>query len=184
MTARQNHGFVYESMISKKMNFVLVDNYTDPYDAYTKSGIPVQIKCIKENSSIDMGDIFRNSSKDKDFFFIVGFYNKIEDGVPNITNQYILFINHRKWNKLFEFSYYDDIKKLIKDISNNHSDDIRWKKETKHLKSLWNKNKRYIQPRFKRDHKKQKRVQCAITNKLFFSYFVKEFEWQKTENIN
>lgn len=32
-----------------------------------------------------------------------------------------------------------------------------------------------VRPRFKRDHKKQKRIQCAINNKDFYSYFVAKY---------
>lgn len=41
----------------------------------------------------------------------------------------------------------------------------RWQKETNNL----------IRPRFKRDHKNQKRIQCAINNKDFYKYFIPNY---------
>ena len=183
MAERQKHGFIYEKMISVSKNIILSKDYQDKYDGHTLKGFPVQIKCIKHKSCIDLGDIYRNANKKEDFYLIIGFYDKINKGrVPNIVEEYVLFIDHKKWNKLFKFDHYDQMKHLIKTISNDNSDDNKWRKEVSRLKKIWNSIDRYVQPRFKRDHKKQKRVQCAINNKSFHSFFVKEFVWQKTEN--
>lgn len=178
MAERQEHGFVYEQSIIKKYNLKPSIHYIHKDDGY-KNDIPVQIKCIKHKSSIDLGDLWRNGNKSESFYLIIGFWKGKKD---NIIEEHILFIDHKKWNKYFEFDHNDEIKHLIKTISNDYSDDDKWKKEVKRLKGLWNTTDRVIQPRFKRDHKKQKRIQCAISNKIFYSFFVKEFTWQNTEN--
>ena len=68
-------------------------------------------------------------------------------------------------------------KDLLNNITNDVSDDLKWKKEITVLRTEWkNKTTNLIRPRFKRDHKKQKRIQCAINNKDFYNYFIKKYE--------
>jgi len=175
MVARQNHGFVYESLVIDKFSLIKCDKYTDKYDAYTSSNIPVQIKCIKKGRNIDLGDIFRNVERNNEFYFIVGFYDTLINGTPNIVDEYILYIPCGEWSKLLYYDNYSEFKTLIQNISNDKSDDSIWKSSIKKLKLEWNSIPRYIQPAFKRDHKKQKRIQCYIQNKIFYSYFVKNY---------
>jgi hypothetical protein len=59
------------------------------------------------------------------------------------------------------------LKNLIKQISNDTTDDDLWKSSVVKYRSEWNKTSPYLRPRFKRDHKSQKRIQCAITHKDF-----------------
>lgn len=61
MVARQNHGFIFEQYIITKYNLIKSKNGSI-YDAYY-FGIPVQIKCIKYKSSIELSDYFRNKNK-------------------------------------------------------------------------------------------------------------------------
>ena len=68
-------------------------------------------------------------------------------------------------------------KKMLLSVSNNKEDDNKWKTLMNEGKQLWkNKTPNLISPRFKRDHKNQKRIQCAITNKNFYNYFLPKFE--------
>ena len=184
MVARQNHGFIYESMVIDLYELNKASGYTNEYDAYTHDGIPVQIKCIKKGRSIDLGDIFRNSNKKSDFYLIIGFYTDIINGKPVIDEEYVLFFTKNQWNGLFIYDDYDSMRSLLNTISNDHSDDKLWKTETKKMINRWKKVNKYIVPAFKRDHKKQKRIQCRIQNKVFYEYFVKVYECQRIESQN
>jgi hypothetical protein len=68
-------------------------------------------------------------------------------------------------------------KNLLNNITNDKKDDEKWKTQitqlTKEYKIL---TPNLVRPRFKRDHKKQKRIQCAINNKDFYNYFVVKYE--------
>ena len=56
-------------------------------------------------------------------------------------------------------------------------DDALWKQQITLLRKEWSeKTPNLVRPRFKRDHKKQKRVQCAINNKDFYNYFIKRYQ--------
>ena len=134
--------------------------------------MPWQIKCIKQGSSIELGDYFRNKKKDTDFILHIGFWKDKKD---NIIEEHTLLIDYKKWNNLFEFKYDDMLKSLLKNISNDKCDDNKWKRKCSEIKQLWNKMDRKIQLRFKRDHKKQKRIQCAINKKDFYDYFLRMF---------
>lgn len=173
MAERQKHGFIFEDSIVNKEKLIKSKNYTDAFDAYNNNGTPYQIKTIKYGSSIDLGDIFRNANKDKDFYLIIGFWEGAKD---NIIEIYKLFIPYKKWKELLKFDYYDELRSWISSISNDYSYDAQWKKEMNYWKKLFGERK--IAIRFKRDHKNQKRIQCAINNTVFYNYFLKEFECQ------
>ena len=57
----------------------------------------------------------------------------------------------------------------MKQISNDRSDDGKWKEFRKKWNLLYKKfnNNPVITLRFKRDHKKQKRIQCGISSSNF-----------------
>lgn len=93
------------------------------------------------------------------------------------SEEYLLFIPHKEWNKLFDNSFESRFKNLLSSISNERKDDVRWKNEIAILKKEWQSHTpNLIRPRFKRDHKKQKRIQCAINNKDFYNYFIPKYE--------
>lgn len=166
--ARQQHGFDFENFIINKYNMIKCNNYTSIYDAYTTDNDPVQIKYIQYNTSIELGDIFRNSSKNEDFLLIIGFWkwdkNK-RNKIHVITYQ--ISIDHIEWSKLFLFDYYDIMKTEMNLITNLKIDDDVWSEYRKKYSKLWNTSNQLISIRFKRDHKTQKRIQCAINQRSF-----------------
>ncbi len=173
MGERQIHGFIFEEEIIKKYNIVKSNNYTDKWDGYL-NGIPVSIKCEKNGSTIEMADYFRNSQNTEDFYLIVGFW---EGKNKNIVDTKILFIPGKDWHDLFYLDINEKLKKLLKEISNDYSDDEEWKRRRLELSAEWKENtSNLIRLYFKRDHKQQKRIQCGITYKDFFSYFIPKYE--------
>lgn len=165
-------------MVAKTHGIVLSGDYGSCYDGML-NGVPIQIKCIKKGCAIELGDFYRNSMKEEDFYLLVGFYDKLyEDKTPRIVEEYLIKVCHKKWNALFEFDYILDMKELMDTITNRYEDDLRWKRETKRLKGLW--GKRLVMPRFKRDHKSQKRIQCAIGNKRL-KEFLEIFNGEETK---
>lgn len=171
MNERQRHGFIYQHEYAKRNGIIEDSKYTASFDGYDCNNIPYQIKTIKFRSSIDLGDIFINANKKQDFYLVVGFWLNSKS---NIVEEYKLYINKDKWNSLLKFNYYKEMKKWIRGVSNDRCYDQQWKKEVYYYKKLWGSNRR-IHPRFKRDHKSQKRIQCAINTTDWYSYFLKEF---------
>lgn len=170
---RQSHGFKFEQYIKEKYNVCLFDEYTSKWDGVLNN-IPVSIKCEKLGSDIELADYFRNSDIQDDFYLIVGFWDKNKD---NIVEEKILLIKGEEFHSLFNEKMSLKFKELITSISNDHSDDEKWKNSIKELKTEWKSlTPNLIRPRFKRDHKTQKRIQCAINNKDFYSYFVTKYE--------
>jgi hypothetical protein len=176
--ARQNHGFLYEEYIIKKYNLIKEKSYIGKYDAYKHTklkNIPVQIKYIAKQSSIDMGDYFRNKNKSDEFILIIGLYTN-KDDFEN-AEEYILHIeDFEKWNNMFEFKYDKELKVEMSLISNLKVDDQNWKNYCNKYKKYWNEIERHIQLRFKRDHKTQKRIQCAINRVNFKKYFLNDYK--------
>lgn len=171
-TERQGHGFEYEKRVVAKYHLSSTDKYTSEHDAII-TNIPVQIKCIKYGSAIEMGDYFRNKQKRKDFILIVGFWKDYKD---NILNEYIFNVKHTQYVSNMRYDYDDDMKNEIKLISNSTSDDLKWKSFCSHHKTQYLLYNNSISLRFKRDHKTQKRIQCAIPWREFNWWFRQEFE--------
>ena len=166
---RQKHGFQYESQTIEKYKLNKVESYTCPFDAYFKD-IPVQIKCIKLGSNIEMGDYIRNKTKNKNFILIVGFWSGEK---TNITKEEILYIDHTVFKNYLHFNFDKEMMHDMKPITNSRDDDLKWKLFCAKYKKLWS-NSNLLRLRFKRDHKKQKRIQCAIPWRLF-NQFCKQF---------
>jgi hypothetical protein len=163
LTSRQKHGFLYENKVISKYN--LIKSTNNFFDAYTKELVPVQIKCIKYKNSICLGSIKRNMSIDENFILIVGFWYENKD---NIIKEYILDIKHTLYNSLLNFDNLDNFLFEIKNITNKQDDDLRWKNTIKKYKSP---KTNIIKLNPKRDHHKQKRIQCSIA----YLRFIKDF---------
>lgn len=167
---RQKHGFHYELKTIEKYNLKKAESYTCPFDAYYND-IPVQIKCIKYGSNIEMGDYLRNKSKNTDFILIIGFWSGEK---TNIIKEEILFIDHTMFRKCLQFDYDSELMCDMKPINNTRDDDLKWRLFCNKYKKLWPKTN-LLRLRFKRDHKTQKRIQCAIPWRLF-NQFCKQFQ--------
>lgn len=173
---RQKHGFIYQSNVIKKYNLLEQKGYTAEYDA-TYKNIPVQIKCSKYGASLELGDYRRNKMKNKDFILAIGLWKNVPAN-KMITNEYMLYIEHCKFTR--HLGYYNDyIETLMyeeyKQISNHKADDAVWKQFCTKYKTFWKADNK-ISIRFKRDHKKQKRIQCAVSWNNFDNWLLKDFQ--------
>jgi hypothetical protein len=158
---RQKHGFEYENGIKEKYN-LLERSYTDMWDANDENSKKWVIKTFKKGSELPLSDIFVNSKRDEDFYLQIGIW---ENSKKNIIKEILIYVDIEKWQKQFEYDSYDILKHWIKyEVSNLKEYDKVWKSEIKEWKEKWGKE-RMVQPRFKRDHKKQKRIQSAVSNK-------------------
>jgi len=171
---RQKHGFIYENKIITENNLEKSPSYTNKWDAfevYNGYRLPVSVKCIKNGSSIEFGDFKRQTEITTDFILYVGFWSENDN---NIIEQYKIFIKKETWFSYFgDLSIIDEMLSCMKDISNDIIDDGRWYNFRQKFSGLYGVNN-VISLRFKRDHKKQKRIQCGITKKNFLNKVVKE----------
>jgi hypothetical protein len=189
MSERQLHGFLFETIEIEKRNITKWSDYLNKYPNTISDGIytstwdaidenqvgvnfngrPVQIKCIKLGGSVELGDIFRNANKNENFDLIVGFWKTSKS---NIVDIYLVKVDYKKWNNLFTYDKYDEWRDWITNkVSNAYSYDAQWKLECKKYKEDWGIS-RIIQPKFKRDHKTQRRIQCGISYRNFIKYFI------------
>lgn len=185
MVARHEHGFKNENRIINKHGLKGAEGYTDKWDAIAPRAstghgkhqkmyfnVPVQIKTIREGGSVDMGDVFRHSKTNEDFILHVDFYNKKDKS--KIVESHILYIEVEKWKPLFKFEGYDFLRKCLNEITNAYSDDLKWKGMISEMKERWGDRPVKLAP--KRDHKKQKRIQCTIPNRKFYNEIVPVFK--------
>jgi len=180
VTARQQHGFDNEDRVIRDHGLVDVRGYTDKWDAYAPCvrvgnkvyhNVPDQIKTIRRGGSVDMGDVFRHSQTKENFILHVDFYDK-EDRTK-IVESNILYVDIEKWNSIFRFEDYAFLKECLTKITNEYSDDLRWKGMMAEMHNRWGSRPVHLAP--KRDHKKQKRIQCTIPNRKFYEEIVPMF---------
>lgn len=178
---KQRAGFDYQKNVIEKYKLTPDSNYTGHWDAYF-NGIPVSIKLEKYKSDIELADIFRQMDVKEDFFMLVGFWKDEKD---NIIEEHLLYIPANLYNNYFNHGMKKEFYNLLNSITNFVEDDEKWRREISNLRKAWAKTtNNYIRLRFKRDHKKQKRVQCAINNKIFYSHFIPNYEVKGFERNN
>jgi len=181
-TERQANGWIIEDFIIHNSNYseLLNQKYnTKEFDCYSKKyNIPVQIKAKK----ISRGLLYMNNDKKKHIQIELGEGNNgclpknsdfildiITYNTHNMTvNRVLFFIDSNKWNNAIN-PLNDTILSqhhVFNGITKKHEDDAKWRKRRTEI------TKEYydampdckFKPRFKRDHKGQKRVQMAISD--------------------
>ena len=188
MAARQNHGFINEHKVCKRENLITWKQFVEANPQYKEScgeyvstwdavdlsspsnALMVQIKTIKEGAAVELGDIFRNSKKSKPFRLIVEFYEKEDKTRSKIVKTFDILVDPEKWQSHFKFSDYEEWKEWINNkVSNCYSYDQTWKAEREERKSNWHRQNptSLVTPTFKRDHKKQRRIQCSVNSNNF-----------------
>lgn len=169
MAERQEHGFIYQEKIINENNLIEDKNYTGKWDGFNgEYNLPTSIKCISKKGSIDFGDFRRQTEVDTDFILYLGFW---EGSKNNINEEYKVLIKKENWQRYFgNKEIINDMLNEMKDISNDKSDDPKWKIYREKYSDLYGNS--IISLRFKRDHKKQKRIQLRThyNNRIFFAY--------------
>jgi hypothetical protein len=176
---RQGHGFKYEDEFIKQYNLQQSDNYTAHFDG--QGEFPLQVKYMGDGNEVCMGDYRRNATTTTDFILHIAFY-KEQNKLPNIE-EYTLYIKHEIYTDLFKLNDIINIREELSLISNNKSDDVKFKI----FRNKYKKSNNIIHVRFKRDHKKQKRIQAAIpyTKLQDFVKLFKPYKFKKVDtNIN
>lgn len=171
---RQWHGFKFENFIKEKFNILPCPDghYTYKWDGMLND-YPVSIKTEKLTSDIEMASFIRNATNTDSFYLIVGFWEETKDNIVTIET---LFIDGTEWHQLFNEAIVQECQEFLQQITNDISDDDNWRKGCKILKDKWvNETPNLIRPRFKRDHKTQKRMQCAINYSDFYNYFIPKY---------
>lgn len=188
MAARQEHGFSNEKRIIKEHNLIDVsktEGYTSKWDAIAPAAlilspqqrvtdVPTSIKTIRHGGSVDMGDVFRHAKNTEDFILQVDFYVGPKKEL-NIVESYKIYIDSQTWGLLFKFEHYDYLRQCLREITNDYSDDPKWRNMMEKMHDLWEKPKRIVHLAPKRDHKKQKRMQCTIPNEKFYNQLLPLF---------
>lgn len=172
---RQKHGFDFENFVKEKYNIVSCPegHYTYKWDGML-NGYPVSIKTAKNKTDVGMASFVRNAENIEDFYLIVGFW---EEDKNNIVAIETLFINGNEWHQLFDEAIVQECQQFLLEITNDSSDDEKWQEGCQLLKNKWQEaTNNLIRPRFKRDHTKQKRMQCAINYNDFYNYFIPKYQ--------
>jgi hypothetical protein len=186
--ARQSHGFVFQSGATRLLRLMAPLDYTAEVDAYSIDEDDVALrhsfKNMKAGTSVELGDLGRNANTKRDYIMYVSFW---EGFGTNLQDVYVLRVAAEYWRSLFPA----DITPFLANaaflgITNARADDAKWDKRREELKQLWELEKPPGSPmtvNFKRDHKKQRRVQCGISAAGFPALFQRLFDEEHTTRL-
>ena len=174
MTERQNIGFEFEQLCNNMLGSLeLNDGYTDADDGYfvLSSGrrIRVSLKCISETGEVCLGDVFRIVENSEPVLMLVGHHKPRQ--MPQHIDAYWLpsgfpGIMHGLAPRIAKLCHDFHDYMLGDENFNERNYDKYWTQERKNFldayHAIFGDNTAFIHPRPKRDHKNQRRLQCAI----------------------
>lgn len=204
MSARQQHGFDIQREVIEALDGVQEHFYTASYDGLSTSDSneQIEIKSAKYGAPIELADYFRNRDKHllqnhsvSEFILAVNFYDNETKAIIE-NNLFYIPLTWWSWHFRSPDGFDASLSEFMRTITNSHDDDNRWTEGRLKFTEVWDNYwqtslrqkfseqwgfdipDRLIRLRFKRDHKKQKRVQCAIRNKDYYRYIVPQI-WNK-----
>jgi hypothetical protein len=180
MAEVQLHGFDFENWIKETFFAEFSVSYSSKWDIPAEfnvleivpkefRGLPVSVKTCKNRSPIGFGDALRQFSIDKDFLLIIGFWEQ-SDGNKNFVAVEAVKVTVRDWKNLFDPLTEADIKLLDSTIKNRETHYSEVRELTKKIKKAFAKTKIVLNPKI--DSKIQRRLQCSLPFKTFWSDFV------------
>lgn len=205
MSARQQHGFDSQKETIELLGGVPEKCYTASYDGVNVSerNEQLEVKCIKYGAPIELADYGRNRDKHllqthdvSEFVLAVNFHDGSDKKTIIENDLFYIPLSWWGWHFRSPDGFDDSIKDFMNNITNSYTDDSRWTEGRLYFMKIWEDYwqtsirsqffdycgvdlpSRLIQLRFKRDHDKQKRVQCAIRNKDYYKYIVPQV-WNK-----
>jgi hypothetical protein len=170
--AKQYHGFLYEQKVIQKYNLRKAKSYTSPCDAH-HGMLDVQIKCMQHGTSVEFGDYLRNKHKTTNFILIVGFWKNEKD---NIIQEHIFDVDVQAFTNNLYYPYDEKMYQEMSLITNMYEDDGKWKAFCQNHRAQWHEFQNNMDLRFRRDHKKQKRIQCGVSWKKYHSWFMDDMK--------
>lgn len=191
MVERQRHGFDFEQTMDELISSMQRDEgYTAEDDAHliydNTLDIRTSVKTCKYTMELCLGSFSRIATNDEPLLLFIGHYQNKRD----IHDVDVLYLEEG-FTTLFGENRYDLIDLCADFVQymtttpdfNAHSYDVIWKEKYNEFREEYEEcstNDCYIFPRAKRDHKKQKRMQCAIAKEdkeyLIQQYSIASFD--------
>lgn len=180
-SARQSHGFIFQSAAANLMDLHVPQGYTHKWDAYGDDHTPYSFKNVRASSNVELGSLQRQATIATDFHLCVAFWEKRK---LNIKNVHLMHVKEEYWRSLWPEDISTFLKGSVFDgISNSRADDARWSARRMELSEAW---KHALPPgspmkwHAKRDHGNQRRIQCSIGNDGFSQFFSDTFDESST----
>lgn len=136
------------------------------WEAYTKGPekTPVAIRHSLTAHDVEVGDFFLYGMVESDFFLHQSFYYHSKN---RPVFEYLVHLPKDFWESQFPALYHQEIIAFLEDITNDPSDDEKWKHWSHDIKERWRSTGSIIRLAPKRDHRKVKRMDCVIPYPLF-----------------
>jgi hypothetical protein len=185
--------------ITAKWDFTGVA-YKSKYSALTAkfNGLPVSVKTCKYGTSINFGDALRQIENEEDFLLIVGFWQKAGNTKKFVSVKAVMVSSHF-WKRLFmenlmdneeegdvyssdeeEFSLFTSrIRKLDSVIKDRDVGYKETRTSAKKLKAALPESSMVLNPKI--DSKSQRRLQCSMQFKVFWSVVMGEADFRQEE---
>lgn len=172
------------------LGLFMAQSYTSAMDCFSAdpSTYPYAtswvIKTANIMAEIDFGSLARNAMMTDDFHLVLADWTGRR---TNFVRVYVMRVTAAYWRGLFPIDVTPFLAgSVFEGISNMHADDEVWKRRRKALQEQWQAHLPEGSPmkvRFKRDHKIQRRVQCAMSREGFHRLFAATFDAAKTTEL-
>lgn len=190
---RQKHGFLFEKTMEEIIAVLETDdNYTAEDDGNIvlseELELRTSIKTQKSGGELCLGSFNRIASNDEPLLLIIGEWfdkNHIDSVfLCYLPNGFVPLFGNNAYDMIALCDEFVEYMHTTPDF-HEHSYDSEWKERYQQFQDDYGSmaNNCYIYPRAKRDHKKQARLQCAISyddtqillsNFMFLSYNIGE----------
>lgn len=168
-TETQAHGYRFQTASAYLLGLKECEDYTGPVDAVTIDPATGELyerwsmKTARYRGPVYLGSLLRNATVAHALRMVVGFWQRRRDNTIAIL---ALWLPEGAWRALFP----EDTEPFLAPaafagISNRREDDAAWRDRRKGLLDAWREQLPAGSPivaNYKRDHKRQKRVQCSI----------------------
>ncbi len=185
----QLHGFDFENWIKETFFAEFSVSYSNKWDIPAEFNtlpnipdefrhLPVSVKTCKNRKTIYFGDALRQFGIDEDFLLIVGFWEQSGKN-KNFVAIEAVKATKQKWKNLFQPLMEKDIKLLDSTIKNREMNYVEVKELAEKIKKSFPPTKIVLNRKV--DSKKQRRLQCSLTFKTFWSDFVGKEPYRNIE---
>lgn len=163
--AKGHAGMRYENILEQRFDWKPMPKGHE-FDFQSKSELKTWIssKSRKIGGELCLADYARNRNKTQGFLLCASSY---KGTIETIIDEHFRWCDPEKWAPFFAFSHYDEMFAEWDTITNSHDDDEKSTACQEKYQALWEQESpdgkpRLVKLRFKRDHKTQLRIQCAV----------------------
>lgn len=180
MAEEQQHGFAFEDWVKRTFFDI---HYTSEWDIPkelnpTPENGPISIKTAKWGGGVGFGDASRQFQINHTFTLIVGFWEQ-KGGHKEIVKIVETIVRQEAWRSLWQPITLDNIESLDRTIKDRTTTPEQARKMAQNIlgQDPFSTASFTLNPKI--DSKKQRRLQCSLSRRMFFEYLAPALSPQK-----